>query len=561
MSRSPTLAETREGTREDAAMTEHHTRLMRLLRSGRSLSGHERNCSFLNTGDGRFATVSQISGFDFPDDGRGLGLVDWDCDGDIDIWTTNRSAPQIRLLDNRTSNGKSLMIRLRGTSANADGIGARVEVKLENGRVLVREAHAGEGYLSQRSRWLHFGLGDANPLGVTIHWPGGEAESHPWTRPGNWLVATQGRDTPELWTPPAIPEMQETPPLEKGPSQNHVGLTYPVPLPRVYRVTADSPEPIPLPATTGKPTLLILWANWCQTCRSELKKLVADRRRLENVDVLVLHADQLTEDPGAEPQKQESAEWLASIGFPFHSARASDETVNRLHYLSDILFARQTDLTVPLGFLVSPSGKVSAVYRGSVSTERVLRDVKSLDLGGAVRQDTLLPFPGRWQNRPQGVTPVGIAADLARRGAFEDTREYVEGIRDELKEQSLFARVAEWLGDESVKRNAWADALRNYRDVVSLEPGNLAVLNNLAYHLVTVEDQALRNPDEATKHAESAAALSGRNNPQVLDTLATVYQASGNRTQALRVWKEALTLAKRGGDRKLMREMERKIRE
>ena len=47
-----------------------------MLKSGRSLSGHERNCAFLNTGDmsgtSRFADISAAAGIDFDDDGQDL---------------------------------------------------------------------------------------------------------------------------------------------------------------------------------------------------------------------------------------------------------------------------------------------------------------------------------------------------------------------------------------------------------------------------------------------------------------------------------------------------------
>ena len=70
-----------------------------LLRAGRSLSGHERNCCFLNLGAfgaGRFADISSAVSGDLDDDGRVLALADWDFDGDQDMWITNRSGPQIR---------------------------------------------------------------------------------------------------------------------------------------------------------------------------------------------------------------------------------------------------------------------------------------------------------------------------------------------------------------------------------------------------------------------------------------------------------------------------------
>ena len=68
---------------------------------GRSFSGHERNCAYLNCGSspeaqGRFANVSAASGIDFPDDGRALVTTEWDQDGDLYIWIANRNAPRIR---------------------------------------------------------------------------------------------------------------------------------------------------------------------------------------------------------------------------------------------------------------------------------------------------------------------------------------------------------------------------------------------------------------------------------------------------------------------------------
>ena len=46
--------------------------LYRLQAKGRSFSGYERHCAYLNTGGGRFANISATSGLDFSDDGRGV---------------------------------------------------------------------------------------------------------------------------------------------------------------------------------------------------------------------------------------------------------------------------------------------------------------------------------------------------------------------------------------------------------------------------------------------------------------------------------------------------------
>ena len=98
---------------------------------GRSFSGRERHCVYLNTGSERFANISAVSGLDFPDDGRAVAPVDWDQDGDLDLWISNRNAPRIRLLKNNTSRDRHyLALRLQGdgSKTNRDAIGARVEL-------------------------------------------------------------------------------------------------------------------------------------------------------------------------------------------------------------------------------------------------------------------------------------------------------------------------------------------------------------------------------------------------------------------------------------------------
>ena len=74
---------------------------MELLRQGRAFSGYERHHCFLNTRDGRFTDVSAVSGIDYPEDGRGMAYCDWDFDGDLDLWISHRTGPQVRLVAER----------------------------------------------------------------------------------------------------------------------------------------------------------------------------------------------------------------------------------------------------------------------------------------------------------------------------------------------------------------------------------------------------------------------------------------------------------------------------
>ena len=136
-----------------------------LVESGHNWSGHERNVAFLNTRDGRFAGVSALTGFDSSADGRGMAMVDWDNDGDLDIWITQRTAPRLRFLRNDNhSTTKSLRIQLNSSHGNLHGIGSRVEVTDSDGHRQIRTLRAGEGYLAQSSQTLHFGLGSAQSI-------------------------------------------------------------------------------------------------------------------------------------------------------------------------------------------------------------------------------------------------------------------------------------------------------------------------------------------------------------------------------------------------------------
>ena len=181
--------------------------LNQMLQEGRSWSGHERNCCFLNFGlhgprtdsTPQFANISAVSGLDFLDDGRAMVPVDWDQDGDLDLWTSNRNAPRLRFMQNRSAErvtkdhpANFLLLKLlgNGTTTNRDAIGARVEITLSNPETqsedsavqvsdttFIKSLRAGEGFLSQGSKWLHFGLGKSSQIDkVVVRWPGGDVQ-------------------------------------------------------------------------------------------------------------------------------------------------------------------------------------------------------------------------------------------------------------------------------------------------------------------------------------------------------------------------------------------------
>ena len=166
---------------------------------GRSFSGHERNCAFLNMHNGRFATASAITGFDFEDDTRALATTDWDHDGDLDVWTTNRTSPRLRFLRNhlpRTNNYVCLL--LKGSTCTRDAIGSRVKLHSTTlpDRPLIRTCRAGDGFLSESSRWIHFGIGTAKIEKLEVLWPDGTKQSFAALKENKHYVICQGEPTP-----------------------------------------------------------------------------------------------------------------------------------------------------------------------------------------------------------------------------------------------------------------------------------------------------------------------------------------------------------------------------
>ena len=104
---------------------------------------------------------------------RATATGDYDNDGDVDLLVTNE-AGRPNLLRNDGGNGAHwLIVELIG-SRHRDALGARVELAA-GGIVQVRERQGGGSYLSASDPRLHFGLGSAEAVDLTVFWPDGSA--------------------------------------------------------------------------------------------------------------------------------------------------------------------------------------------------------------------------------------------------------------------------------------------------------------------------------------------------------------------------------------------------
>ena len=103
-------------------------------------------------------------------DQRGAAYADFDRDGRLDLVVAQNGAPT-RLFRNRGA-APGLRVRLEGSDANPDAIGAQVRALYGDRSGPVRELHAGSGYWSQNGAVQLFGGREAL-TGVAVRWPGG----------------------------------------------------------------------------------------------------------------------------------------------------------------------------------------------------------------------------------------------------------------------------------------------------------------------------------------------------------------------------------------------------
>jgi enediyne biosynthesis protein E4 len=128
------------------------------------------------TADGYLEAADEVG---LTDTAVGLGLVpiDYDLDGDLDLFVAN-SEVSPRLYRNDTPNRRWLRIRLDdpATPGNRAGIGARVEVTLRKGAdPVVHEVQTGGSYESQKLPEFHLGLGRRRTVElVEVYWPGSD---------------------------------------------------------------------------------------------------------------------------------------------------------------------------------------------------------------------------------------------------------------------------------------------------------------------------------------------------------------------------------------------------
>lgn len=446
-----------------------------MLRAGRSLSGHERNCCFLNGRGGRFADVSAVARLDFDDDGRVLALADWDYDGDVDFWIANRSGPQLRYLSNQLAPRSGfLAIRLQGVDCNRDAIGASVEVEsVINGQPVTQTStlKAGEGYLSQNSKWMHFGLGDAEAVKkLTVRWPNGNTQSFNNVQCNRWYQLVE-REQLATWTPPELPPLQPrelvAPPVSDA---ARIVLLKPIPMPAIsYRSVEDNS--VQRVTQNSGVRLVNLWASWCQPCIKELAdwKQHADELESAGINVLAINVDE--EGPS---RSETVGAVLNALSLPFELGDGDEQLIEQFDVLQRSLLSRQRPLPIPSSFLVDATGRLCVVYKGPIEVATILKDARVLNASPDARLAAATPFAGKWLEPPGGSTPLHLAVKFLEGGLVEEAQNYIKSLIDAEANGSedLSASLLNLYGATLLDQQEYAAAAKAFRRSLQLDPQN-----------------------------------------------------------------------------------------
>ena len=253
-----------------------------------SFSGSERNRLFVKL-DGEFEDLSGISGLDSKLDSRNVALFDYNRDGFQDFLVTSTNGQSLQVFRNNLSDiadRNFVCVRLAGAkqdagpnsenrTSNRDGIGAWVTVST-GGAAFDRELRCGEGFASQNSSTIVFGIGESESVeSIVVKWPSGATSSVGRIESGHLVKIYESESDSK--TGKGFEVEPYTPVTESEPVQRTADR-FPV---ETFSLKSEKPV-----------VLLTSMATWCSSSRQALGTVKAIRDRFDSsIDVCAFSTD------------------------------------------------------------------------------------------------------------------------------------------------------------------------------------------------------------------------------------------------------------------------------
>lgn len=331
--------------------TYHTNHMSAIFDEGFSFSGYERDLIVWNTGEGKFANISGVSGADSISDGRGAVFADFDNDGDSDILLTTVQRKAHYLFRNNVGDRNHyLRVVLTGARSGRDAFGTVVRIVSATAGKQTKLKSGGSGYVSQSDGRLLFGLGqDTEVERLEITWPNGTLQVYERLTADRTLEFTEGEHDFRV-----VPAPRTTLPQPWGESDRvlaHTGMRVGQVFPSIPMKTPDgTPVTLPRLASAGDRILVNLWATWCTSCITEIPQLIAHQEALADAGIGLVGISVDLETLKEVPQ------YLTRMGIDYPIATTDETGLAQLFPTGES--------TVPLTLLLDGSGRVQRAWIG-----------------------------------------------------------------------------------------------------------------------------------------------------------------------------------------------------
>ena len=141
------------------------------------------------------------------------------------------------------------------------------------------------------------------------------------------------------------------------------------------------------------------------------------------------------------------------------------------------------------------------------------------------------------------IGAAGYSLNFGKTGSRLDSYFFEKVIIRELEKKPDNPQLYKALGDLLYSKKRYSEAIDSYEQSIIYNANSPEVLNNLAWLYATCDDKKFRNPKRALELAIIAVSL--KQSPHILDTLAESYYVNGLINEAISTELRAMKSAKK----------------